>query len=119
MQGGASPEYFGVLYVAANTATALWMVPLAVLAEKMAVARDDVAEASAAEAEFGRIAAEDVVTPRPAPRYSGLLDAWTTVKNEEGLGALYRGWMWSAIGLAMPAISQVMAAANAGRSAQM
>jgi hypothetical protein len=119
-QGGASPEYFGLAYVLSTTAASLWMVPLAVLAEKMAVASDaDEAETKALEAEFGRVAAEDVVQARPGPRYTGLIDAWTKVKSEEGIGALYRGWMWSAIALAAPAVTQVLAAAQAGRQAQM
>ncbi|BEJ10627.1 hypothetical protein CspHIS471_0100490 [Cutaneotrichosporon sp. HIS471] len=109
---------YALAYIAANTLPTLWMTPLKVLEEKLAVAPDaDMAEIKATAAEFERISAEDVVVARPPPRYTGLIDAFNTVKKEEGIGALYRGWIWTAIGLSVPALSNVVAAINAAKMA--
>lgn len=50
---------------------------------------------------------EDVVQLRPAlPRYTSLCHALVTIKAEEGLAALYRGWIWTALSLALTGFAQ-------------
>jgi hypothetical protein len=115
-----SPAYFGAAFVGLNAAAAAWMVPLSVVAEKISVAHNF--DEAAVDAEFARASAsEDVVNFRPAsaPKYTGLLDALRTIRAEEGTGALYRGWLWTAVALSLPAIGQCMAVAQAGREAAM
>ncbi|BEI93499.1 uncharacterized protein CcaverHIS019_0511270 [Cutaneotrichosporon cavernicola] len=103
-------------YIAANTIPTLWMAPLKVLEEKLAVAPDaDMAEIKATDAEFERFSAEDVVVARPPPRYTGLMDAFNTVRKEEGIGALYRGWIWTAFYLSVSALNQAVVAVNAAK----
>lgn len=50
---------------------------------------------------------EDTITIRPPPRYTGLFDAFASIKGEEGLPALYRGWIWTALGNALTAVGAV------------
>ncbi|GMK59776.1 hypothetical protein CspeluHIS016_0803820 [Cutaneotrichosporon spelunceum] len=104
---------YALAYIICNTLPTLWVVPLNVLQEKLSVAPDaDATELMATDAEFERSATEDVVTPRRKPRYTGLIDAYNTVKKEEGVCALYRGWVWTALRLLVPAVSEVAAAIN-------
>ena len=61
---------------------------------------------------------EDVVQLRPAlPKYHSFVDAIRTIKAEEGVSALYRGWIWTALGLVMAAAAQVVSLGVANQPA--
>lgn len=45
---------------------------------------------------------EDVVRLRPTSEpYRGLLDCERKLVSEEGMGSLFRGWAWTALGLVL------------------
>lgn len=115
-----------VLYVLLTAISTLWMVPLYVAITKISAAPnytpdsgyvpvDDeengergvaVEQVVHLSAVFPRASSteEDVVTLRPPPRYTGIVDALQTIRREEGTMALYRGWEWTCAGLTLAAI---------------
>jgi len=109
-----------------NGLTALWVVPLKVIMVKASV-QPNLLPASTEEEQVALMTEnedevnedtegvprcsstdEDVVNIRPAlPKYTSLVQTARTIVEEEGWQALYRGWVWTTLGLLLAAAGTV------------